>query len=626
MRRDSVLRIVSSATGDVLQELHVNPATTVAHVKLRVEGTERIPVEEQLLSVAGVPLCGQDVLLRDYIEGEAMDIMLRRVESSWLLTLDGLSRGRSSFEAVRSRLRGQTEDALLLSREHGSHLARLGSEMDKAFRDTLGKVSDSGSKLLSATSDLQCSRDMVFEIVPRSSKGCRQAAEELMLCRTAVNEAVQVNGQLLADLGMKLAPPHAAVTKALRQCAAVLKDARELLLRERELVHLAKAKGWITAERAAELGSQYRAMLQAVRQDGKYLEGASEVVNLARISYRRTLVVNRNAIKQASMSLLRDQEVVFGWALDHVSELRKRDRNFVITVVEANGEALERAPEAFKHDREIVLLAVQQSDGWALQFAAEELKRDREIVLAAVRRNGWALEHTAKEMKHDYEVVLTAVQANGEALEFAADELKCNRDIVLSAVQKSSGWALQSAAEEMRSDVEVAKAAVQQSGLMLEHIASELKANSGIVLLAVRAHGLALEHASADLKQDRGIVLAATESNPLALQYAAAELRDDPEVVLAAVAKDGYALQFASEDLKCRRPVVLAAVREGGSGVLEYADPELRTDPEMLSAAALLNERARRTQLSSTRPSEKPDEPAFWNAGGSREGSCCVNL
>merc|ERR1740121_2986008 len=136
--------------------------------------------------------------------------------------------------------------------------------------------------------------------------------------------------------------------------------------------------------------------LKSITTDSASLESTVESVALCRQAYRRAVVVNRNAIRQAETSLQRDQEVIFGWAAVHVSEIRKCDRQFIMTVIEANGEALERAPAEFKRDQEVVLLAVRQSNGWALQFAADEMKRDLEVVTCAVRRNGWALEHAGE--------------------------------------------------------------------------------------------------------------------------------------------------------------------------------------------------------------------------------------
>merc|ERR1740123_1792563 len=150
----------------------------------------------------------------------------------------------------------------------------------------------------------------------------------------------------------------------------------------------------------------------------------SEQLQASRRAYRQAIITNRKWIRQSQLSLRDDQWAVFGWALNHVSEVRKYDREFILAVVMQDGESLQHAPVEFRDDREIVHLALQQSNGWALQFAGDELQNDREIVLAAVRRSGWALEYASSEMKSNRDVVLAAVEADGEALEHAAYELR----------------------------------------------------------------------------------------------------------------------------------------------------------------------------------------------------------
>eukprot|EP00971_Amphidinium_carterae_P313737 6235777-Amphidinium_carterae.1 len=59
-------------------------------------------------------------------------------------------------------------------------------------------------------------------------------------------------------------------------------------------------------------------------------------------------------------------------------------RKWIVFVFTLHGSELERAPQEFKRDREIVLAAVCR-DARAIQYVAEEFKKDREIVLAAVR-------------------------------------------------------------------------------------------------------------------------------------------------------------------------------------------------------------------------------------------------
>lgn len=62
------------------------------------------------------------------------------------------------------------------------------------------------------------------------------------------------------------------------------------------------------------------------------------------------------------------------WALGHVSKGRASDRDFMLAVVQSNGEALEEAPVELQQDREVVLEALRSSKGWALQRLGAELR------------------------------------------------------------------------------------------------------------------------------------------------------------------------------------------------------------------------------------------------------------
>lgn len=68
------------------------------------------------------------------------------------------------------------------------------------------------------------------------------------------------------------------------------------------------------------------------------------------------------------------------------------------------------------------------------------------------------------------------------------------------------------------------------------------------------------------------------------MKYLKPELRDDPEVVTAAVKQNGFALEYASERLKDDPEIVKTAVNNHGLA-LNYASPRLQDDPEIVKEA-----------------------------------------
>jgi len=539
------------------------------------------------------------------------------VSWDWPRALEALKSGALRFEELQSWMHELTESAMVDLEDRQSALAQLVADTHEVFKTTLKQVNDSGNSLLSAAGDMQRNRNIVFKMVPTTSRSSRQAAEELMLCRTSVLAAATANGEVLQSTQLRLRHAHQSVGRALRGSHCALQRATELLRWEGELNQLGRNRGWLFVAQAESLFLRYRKMLEAIMKGGASLQTTAHQLVDSRKAFRRAIVVNRSVIRQADMSLQNDQEVVFNWALGMVSDGRKGDRSFVMTVVEANGEALEQVPKEFQGDREIVQIAVEQSEGWALQFAAEPLKRDRDIVLAAVSRSGFALEHVADELKRDRVVVLAAVEANGEALEFASEDLRDDREVVLAAVRSSGGMALSVAGPSLRGDREIALACVSRNALTLEHICPELRGDRDLVMVAVQANGLALEHAAEPLRGDRDVVLAALRSNALAMRFASDELRACREVAVEAVSRDGYALEHVSEDLRRDRGLVEAAVREGGAGVLELAAPALREEEELLAVAE-------KVSIEKRKIAEDPlTNSSLWQSGGDPE---CVRL
>lgn len=577
--------VVNTLTGQQVSRLQLQPAQRVVDIKAQVEDATTIQIDEQVLCLKGRPLHNSEVLVDLLAGSEELSVGLREADYDWVRTLeDATSRGRRFLEDIRNRLHMDMEDSIRDSHDRSASLVKSVASLKQALKVTLTKLTSCGNEMLLATGDLQRNRDIIFDTVPRSSKGTRHAADDLRNCREKVLHSVQENGRTLVRMMSELNPTHKVVFANLGEAASALEQSKEVLCREGELIHLAQAKGWLYSDAAKSLLESYRTLLESIAEDTKAIQVVVDDMRKSKQAFRRAVMINRNAIRHTETSLKQDQDIVFGWAMDHVSEERRGKRDFILACVEANGEALEHAPVELRRDVEIVRMAVQQSDGWALQFVAPELKRDREIVLAAVRRNGWALEYAAEEMKKDEAVVMAAVQANGEALEHAARDLKRNRDIVLTAIMRSNGWALQVAAEDMQRDRDLVLAAVRANGLVYSSIVQELKDDPEVALAAVQANGLVLECMSEDFRNDRKIVEAAVESNPLALKFASVKLRKDYALVLKALQKDGTMFEFASEELRSDRHLALTAIYQSGYSILEFASKEIREDEEIYAA------------------------------------------
>uniref|UniRef100_A0A7S4QYE9 DUF4116 domain-containing protein n=1 Tax=Alexandrium monilatum TaxID=311494 RepID=A0A7S4QYE9_9DINO len=503
----------------------------------------------------------------------------------WAQRLEEVRAGRTRFDVLQRALQAEVELALDALRRQMDGLAVVAASACRAFADASGRLHDSGSALKAAVEGLRRSREAALRPKPAAGRTARRLAEELAEFREGVLAKARENGETLAATAPSLANPHREASAGMRSTHLALCRASELLEHEGRLLGCAVQQGCLLSHVAQAILRRYEASLRAVQEDGASLRGVAEELTASRKAYRDGIITNRSILRAAESSLQCDQEVVFSWAWERVSELRRCDRDFVLSAVGSDGELLESAPDAFRQDREVVLAAVHQSRGWALQFAAPRLRGDREVVLAAVRESGWALEHAASEMRRDREIVLAAVQTDGEALEFASEELRGDREVALAAVRRSGGCALSSVPEVLREDRELAEVAVRENGLALEHLPARLRGDRALVMAALAANGMALQHAAPALRRDQGVVMAAVCAHPAALQFAGPGLCGHRAIVRAAVERDGQALRFASRELQANRGIVSLAVRRSGSEALDHAAPALRADPKLLLAA-----------------------------------------
>jgi Domain of unknown function (DUF4116) len=111
-------------------------------------------------------------------------------------------------------------------------------------------------------------------------------------------------------------------------------------------------------------------------------------------------------------------------------------------------------------------------------------------------------------------------------------------------------------------------------------------------LAAVTEDGLSLSRFP-DFCGTKSVVVAAVTENGSALDFATPDLRSDPDVVLAAVRNDGVALVFAGAQLRDTPAVAFSAVLQEPLA-LEVVSQRLLGDPALVFLAATRDARALR--------------------------------
>ena len=226
-----------------------------------------------------------------------------------------------------------------------------------------------------------------------------------------------------------------------------------------------------------------------------------------------------------------DKEIILeavkqnGYMLQETSEELRSDRIIVLVAVEQNGGALQYASEELKNDIEIVQTALKNCKwdiDYILKNVGKELWNNTEFVSSVVNKYGLALQYASEELRSDRIIVLAAVKQNGGALEYASEELKNDIEIVQTAL-KNCKWdidhILKNVGKELWNNTEFVSSVVNKYGLALQYAGVELRKDREIVHAAVRNTGRALQYASDILKNDMYVALLALKTYIAAIKY-----------------------------------------------------------------------------------------------------------
>lgn len=88
--------------------------------------------------------------------------------------------------------------------------------------------------------------------------------------------------------------------------------------------------------------------------------------------------------------------------LDYIDQDLFKDIEFIKKVLFTNGMSLEFMPEEIQNNKELVIIALNNSAGFALKFASEELRADKEIVKEAVKQWKAPIKYASKELQEEF--------------------------------------------------------------------------------------------------------------------------------------------------------------------------------------------------------------------------------
>ena len=88
--------------------------------------------------------------------------------------------------------------------------------------------------------------------------------------------------------------------------------------------------------------------------------------------------------------------------LEYIDQDLFKDIDFVKKVLSTNGLSLEYMPQEIQNNKELVIIALNNSAGFALKFASEELRADREVVKEAVKQWKAPIKYASKVLQEEF--------------------------------------------------------------------------------------------------------------------------------------------------------------------------------------------------------------------------------
>lgn len=197
------------------------------------------------------------------------------------------------------------------------------------------------------------------------------------------------------------------------------------------------------------------------------------------------------------------------WIYKYLSDEVKENRKVTETALKSSGDALEFAPDKFKSDRELVLMAVETGD--AFLHASEELQHDKEIILKALEWDSSILEYLDEDFYEDLEIMYKAIEIDADNYEYLVEELQEDKDIALACLKLNCN-VFEFLCDELKEDGEIIEVAIK-NGLSLKYIVKEIKdfediiSDTSLVATAIKHNnGDQLEFASDELKNDKELI------------------------------------------------------------------------------------------------------------------------
>lgn len=214
-------------------------------------------------------------------------------------------------------------------------------------------------------------------------------------------------------------------------------------------------------------------------------EDRLELIDFIKISHKNA---DEEAIKNIIEKYNDDEEIIMAsinlynhHLFSFISDRLKKDKAFILKLIEINENILEYVDEKLKDDDEIIIKAIG-INGFMIKFSSERIKNDKNFCFTAIKKQAEAYEFISPAMREDNDLLMAAINQRGELL-IHNSQIKTNKELLIKAFSNvfpnKSKYLLNCTSRKLKNDKDVALAAIKCHYENIEEISPKLKKEIG---------------------------------------------------------------------------------------------------------------------------------------------------
>jgi hypothetical protein len=260
--------------------------------------------------------------------------------------------------------------------------------------------------------------------------------------------------------------------------------------------------------------------------------------------------------------------------------------NLILTNIQSNNKILAINENKILAINENKILAINENkipfdvsfiDAIPFKYIDKKLRDSRDFILEIIQKNGNILNYLSDTMKNDTDIVKLAVSNTGNALKYANIRFKSDRNIVKQAIE-TFGFALILANKIFQQDIQLVNAAISQNPVIYYYLNKKAKMVESTIrhFMSKVTKCNIIKMIPDILLTNREFVLDLAKKDINIVKYLSDEFKSDKEIILNAMKINGKYLNLINDTLKSDKDIIFAALQNGCS--FKFINPILQQD------------------------------------------------